>query len=120
MEYRRQQRANPELERAARRNELEVDLDTVKSEHLASGGMYKDIVLAADLYGIYEDLFGPDLFFTPSKELNLHFDFDEDYITPVFRGKVFMPHQHFAVMMNLNILIQAQVSKYIHFCCRTP
>jgi len=93
LEFRRQQRANPELERAARRNELEVDLDTVKSEHLASGGMFKDIVLAADLYGIYEDLFGPDLFFTPSKELNLHFDFDEDYITPVFRGNVIKPSE---------------------------
>ena len=85
-EYRRKQRADAKLERAARRNELEVDLDNVKAEHLDSGGLFKDIARAADLYGIYEDLFGTDLMFTPSKDLQIQFDFDEEYVTPVFRG----------------------------------
>ena len=87
MEYRRKQRADPKLERAARRNELEVDLDSVKVEHVESGGLFKDIALSADLYGIYEDLFGPDLIFTPCKDIQIQFDFDDEYVTPVFRGK---------------------------------
>ena len=87
LEYRRKQRSNAELEKAARRNELEVDLDNVKTEHLETGGLFKDISLAADLYGIYEDLFGIDMMFTPCKDLHIHFDFDEEYVTPVFRGK---------------------------------
>ena len=86
-EYRRKQRANPELERAARKNELEVDLDDVKKEHLESGALFNDIRTAADLYGIYEDLFGTDILFTPSKDMQLEFDYDDEYITPVFRGE---------------------------------
>ena len=87
MEYRKKQRSDPNLERAARRNELEVDVDNVKIEHVASGGLFKDIVTAAELYGIYEDLFGTDTMFVPSINLDVQYDFDEDLVTPVFRGK---------------------------------
>ena len=86
MEYRKKQRADPNLERAARKNELEIDADDVKLEHLASGGLFKDIVLAADLYGIYEDLFGTDMMFKPVKDIQIQYDFDDEYVTPVFRG----------------------------------
>lgn len=89
MEYRRKQRANAELEKAARKNELEVDLDDVKTEHLESGALFNDIRMAADLYGIYEDLFGIDILFTPSTDIQLQFDYDDEYITPVFRGEKF-------------------------------
>ena len=93
LEYRKQQRADPNLERAARRNELEVDIDNVNVEHLASGALYKDIFRAADLYGIYEDLFGTDIMFTPCVDLKIHYDFDEEYVTPVFRGNVIKPKE---------------------------
>ena len=86
LEYRKKQRADQNLERRARRNELEVDIDNVKLEHLASGALFKDIFLAADLYGVYEDLFGIDIMFRPCVDLKLHFDYDEEYVTPVFRG----------------------------------
>ena len=85
-EYRKKQRSDPNLERAARRNELEVDVEKVKTEHLASGGLFKDIFHAADLYGIYEDLFGTDMMFRPCIDIRIQYDFDEEYVTPVFRG----------------------------------
>ena len=88
MEYRKKQRSDPSFEKAARKNELEVDIDQVQKEHLASGGVFKDIRRAADLYGVYEDLFGTDMFFTPCKDIQIQYDFDDEYITPVFRGKI--------------------------------
>ena len=91
LEFRKKQRADPALERAARKNELEVDVDQVQIEHLASGGLFKDIFLAGDLYGIYEDLFGTDTMFIPSKDLQILYDYDDEYVTPVFRG---IPYFH--------------------------
>lgn len=93
MEYRKKQRADPNLERAARKNELEIDVDDVKVEHLASGGLFNDIVFAADLYGIYEDLFGADMMFRPCKDIQIQYDFDDEYVTPVFRGNVIKPKE---------------------------
>ena len=46
-----------------RLKELVVSLDQVKSEHFSCGGLYKEIFEAADLYGIFEDLYGRDKFF---------------------------------------------------------
>ena len=86
LEYRKKQRADQNLERRARRNELEVDVDNVNLEHLASGALFRDIFQAADLYGVFEDLFGIDIMFTPSVDLKLHFDYDDEYVTPIFRG----------------------------------
>lgn len=40
-----------------------VSLDQVKAEHYSCGGLYKEIFEAADLYGIFEDLYGSDKFF---------------------------------------------------------
>ena len=103
-EYRRKQRANAELERAARKNELEVDLDEVKKEHLESGALFNDIRMAADLYGIYEDLFGTDILFTPSKDIRLEFDYDDEYITPVFRGETVWNYSTiYAQLKSLNL-----------------
>ena len=86
MEYRKTQRADPNLEKAARRNELEVDIAEVGKENLASGRIFKDIFLAADLYGVFEDLFGTDIMFSPSKDIQIQYDFDDEYVTPVYRG----------------------------------
>ena len=49
IEWRKSQRADPELERAARTRTLDVDLDAVAAEHLDSGGALVDIRNAADL-----------------------------------------------------------------------
>ena len=86
LEYRKKQRADQNLERRARRNELEVDIENVNLEHLASGALFRDIFQAADLYGVYEDLFGIDIMFRPCVDIKLRFDYDDEYVTPVFRG----------------------------------
>ena len=92
MQWRKSQRANKELAKAARNNTLEVDMTDVKIEHEKSGGLYAEIANAAELYGIYEDLFGGD-YFTPILNLKISYDFDDDLITPVYRGNVIKPHE---------------------------
>ncbi len=42
---------------------------------------------AADLYGIYDDLFDLDSIFTPCLDLRVEFDYDDEYFTPVYRGE---------------------------------
>ncbi len=42
---------------------------------------------AADLYGIYNDLFDLDSIFTPCLDLRVEFDYDDEYFTPVYRGE---------------------------------
>ena len=61
-------------------------MEQVKAEHLSSGGLFKEIVEAADLYGVFEDLYGRDKFFRPCVQLKIRFDFDDEYVTPVHRG----------------------------------
>ena len=60
--------------------ELVVSVEQVKAEHLSSGGLFKEIVEAADLYGVFEDLYGRDKFFRPCVQLKISFDFDDDYV----------------------------------------
>lgn len=87
MEHRKLQRANSELERAARHNLLKVSLDEVGKEHLDSGGLFQDIFDAAELYGIYEDLLGKDLYFTPTVNLRMAYPCEGDMEIPVCRGE---------------------------------
>jgi len=94
MEHRKRQRADAELERKARLNLLEVDIDEVKAEHLACGALFDDIVSAADLYGVFEDLYGPDLMFKPCLDLKVSYDLDDDeHVLPVLRGNVIKPSE---------------------------
>jgi hypothetical protein len=46
-----------------RLKELTVSVDQVKAEQSSSGGLFKEIFEAADLYGVFEDLYGRDKFF---------------------------------------------------------
>ena len=39
-----------------------------------------------DCRSIYEDLFGTDMMFKPVKDIQIQYDFDDEYVTPVFRG----------------------------------
>ena len=59
-------------------------MEDVKAIHESSGELYKEIKNAADLYGIYEDLFD-GAYFTPNLDLTIEFDFDEELVTPVYR-----------------------------------
>ncbi len=92
LEWRRRQRSDPDMERAARKGTLEVDLDDVRREHKECGALYRDIREAAELYGVFEDLF-PDGIFTPCLDLRVEYDYDEELFTPVHRGD----------MQNINI-----------------
>ena len=93
MEYRKKQRENKELERAARLNLLEVDVDEVKREQVASGALFDALVEAGDLYGVFEDLYGPDVMFRPSLDLQIQYGLDDDYVLPVHRGNVIKPSE---------------------------
>ena len=59
-------------------------MEDVKAAHESSGALYEEIKNAADLYGIYEDLFD-GAYFTPNLNLIIEFDFDEELVTPVYR-----------------------------------
>jgi large subunit ribosomal protein L38 len=95
IEMRKAQRANPELERAARNRTLEVDLDDVSAEYLDCGDLFIDIREAADLYGVYEDLFDKDTLFTPSRYMEVRYDVkdDRDLVLPVHRGNIVKPKE---------------------------
>ena len=92
VQWRKEQRSNKELAKAARNNTLEVNMADVKLEHENSGGLYAEIANAAELYGIYEDLFRGD-YFSPILNLKISYDFDEELITPAYRGNVIKPHE---------------------------
>ncbi len=85
MEWRKKQRSNKTLEKAARTNTLTVDTNEVKAEHEKSGGLFKEIAHAAEIYGIFEDLFD-FAYFTPVVKLSVKYDYDEETVTPVHRG----------------------------------
>jgi hypothetical protein len=58
----------------------------VTSELFSIGGNFADISIAADLYGIFEDLYGEEKFFNPVVNLEVRFDAHDDYVIPVHRG----------------------------------
>lgn len=92
LEWRKKQRNDGKLEKAARNKTLDVDVAEVKKEHLASGGLFDEIFMAADLYGIYEDLFANSIF-RPCVQLRIEFDYDEETVTPVYRGNIIKPKE---------------------------
>ena len=79
-------RKDPEMERAARNRTLKVDTRDVQREYLESGAIFLDIYDAAELYGVFDDLFD-DAVFTPKVVLRPEYDIDEDTVLPVHRGK---------------------------------
>ena len=87
-----EQRKYRKLEKATRTNTLNIDLEAVKSKHEASGGLFQDIKKAAELYGIFEDLFD-HAYFNPVVNLIIEYDYQGDMITPVLRGNVIKPKE---------------------------
>jgi len=102
-EWKKNRRSDKALAREARKNTLEVDMEDVKAAHESSGALYEEIKNAADLYGIYEDLFD-GAYFTPNLNLTIEFDFDEELVTPVYRGNVIKPKE-------------ATKEPYVHYEC---
>lgn len=88
----RQARTKREFEKAAREGRLQVDLDGVLEEWRNSGAIFQDIFKAAELYGIYEDLFRHGYFY-PCVELNIAYALDDDMLAPVYRGNIIKPSE---------------------------
>jgi len=103
MDWKKNKRSDKELQRAARKNTLEVDMNDVKKEHEASGALFQEIQNAAGLYGVYEDLFD-GAYFTPNVNLTIEFDYNEELVTPAFRGNVIKPKE-------------ATTEPYVHYEC---
>ena len=70
-----------------------MDVNEVRKETLACGDHYDALVGAADLYGVFEDLYGPDVMFKPCIDLQVAYDMpgEDDYVLPVHRGNVLKP-----------------------------
>jgi len=91
-DWRKKNRANRDLEKAARLGTLEADLGKVKEEWISSGEAFSDIYSAAELYGIYEDLFKHG-YFHPCLTLDVAYRGEDDLVTPVYRGNIIKPSE---------------------------
>jgi len=90
-DWKRRTRSDKELEKAAREGTLEVDLDVVRKQWVESGSVFKEIYNAAELYGLYEDLYDHG-YFTPCTMLDVKYRF-KDVLVPVYRGNVVKPRE---------------------------
>lgn len=91
-EWKKKQKADLSLEKAARLNILDVNMSDVQAEHERTGNYALEIANAAEFYGIFEDLFDHK-FFNPVVNLNIGFEGPDDMVTPVLRGNVVKPHE---------------------------
>ena len=82
-EWRRLARSNKHLEKAAREGTLDVDLSEVRRHWLESGAVFDDIMSAADLYGVYDDMFG-HAYFRPCVVLDINYKIENAFV-PVYR-----------------------------------
>ena len=128
-DWRRGARANKELERAAREGSLDIDLGQVRDSWVQSGAVYEDIMAAADLYGVYEDLFG-HAYFQPCLMLDIKYEW-RDVLVPVHRGNMVKPREAAAaprvcwqsedtalwclMMTGLDSHLQSETSQYLHW-----
>jgi len=88
-EWRRLARSNKHLEKAAREGTLDVDLSEVRRHWLESGAVFDDIMSAADLYGVYDDMFG-HAYFRPCVVLDINYKIENAFV-PVYRGNMIKP-----------------------------
>ncbi|CAL4249939.1 unnamed protein product, partial [Meganyctiphanes norvegica] len=70
---------------------VKLDLDLVQSEWEETSGPHH-IRTLAEHYGIFKDLFGK-AYFVPRVILNINFNFDEETVSPVYRGNVIKPKE---------------------------
>lgn len=90
LEWRQKIRSDRELEKAAREGTLTVDMNQVKEEWINSNEVFEDIFAAAELYGVYEDLYKQG-YFHPCLLLDIAFRGDDDIAAPVYRGNIIKP-----------------------------
>lgn len=90
-EWKRNQRNNRALEKAARTGKLDVSMDQVNAEHEANGGFFNELMMASENYGIFQDLFN-GAYFCPILKLDIRYQ-DEEFSTPVCRGNVVKPKE---------------------------
>ncbi|ESO03627.1 hypothetical protein HELRODRAFT_80148, partial [Helobdella robusta] len=69
----------------------QVPLKEVKCDWLEELGP-QHIRTIADHYNIYKDLFDGNYFY-PTKELKVHYDYDDEYVTPVYWGNFVLPNE---------------------------
>uniref|UniRef100_A0A1L8DS88 Large ribosomal subunit protein mL38 n=1 Tax=Nyssomyia neivai TaxID=330878 RepID=A0A1L8DS88_9DIPT len=82
-------RNNPEIEKLARMNQLEVNLEDVHGEWMKTTGP-SDIKGLAEYYNIYKDLFG-SAYFVPRVNLEILYPASSDNYNPVFYGNILSP-----------------------------
>ncbi|NP_001090576.2 mitochondrial ribosomal protein L38 L homeolog [Xenopus laevis] len=85
----RENRRNPELERAARLRTLRIPLDEVRAEWERTTGRLH-VQRVAEHYGVFKDLFG-DATFVPSVTLGVHFNKGDEMLMPVYHGNLVTP-----------------------------
>jgi len=128
-DWRRGARANKELEKAAREGSLDIDLGQVRDSWVQAGAVYEDIMAAADLYGVFEDLFG-HAYFRPCLMLDIRYAF-KDVLVPVHRGNMVKPREAATapkvtwksdnnglwclMMTGLDSHLQSETSQYLHW-----
>ncbi|XP_064640863.1 large ribosomal subunit protein mL38-like [Lineus longissimus] len=79
------------LEQAARLRKLHIPLEEVKKDwYKESWSIHAHSI--ADHYGVYQDLFGYAYFY-PRIQLDISFDYDDEYVTPVHRGNKILPSE---------------------------
>ena len=90
-EWRRRVRADKELEKKARDGTLQVDLGVVRDQWVESGEVFDQIYDAAELYGIFDDLF-EHAHFWPCLMLQVEWLQDDgETLVPVHRGNLVKP-----------------------------
>lgn len=88
VEHLRRNKADRELELAARKNTLNIPLEEVEQEWSKNEGP-EHIRVAAEHYGIFEHLFG-DGYFLPVVNLEINYNYGENQY-PVCRGNLLKP-----------------------------
>lgn len=70
---------------------MEIDLVKVQAEW-ESGVGPQHLQVLAQHYSIFTHLFG-DAYFVPHISLNITYDYDEDSVSPVYRGNTIKPKE---------------------------
>jgi len=128
-DWRRKIRSDKALEKAAREGTLEVDLGVVRKQWVDSGAVYEDIYNAAELYGLFDDLFD-HAYFKPCVMLDIKYHHG-DVLIPVYRGNVIKPGEAAKapevkfqslesskwclVMTGLDTHLQTEGKEYLHW-----
>lgn len=83
-------RTNPDLEKKARKREINIDLEQIREVWIKTDGP-DHICRIAKHYGIYQDLYG-DAYFLPIVKLQIDYDIkSDDLLARVYNGNVIKP-----------------------------